>query len=560
MMKSQDYKTALFQYFNVTSLKELRNNPQWEEIAEAENLTNPRTLRSWKLAYEAVFGGDEEALSTDETIDVTFKKEAVIPEIVDPAEDKFAPSESNSQSEETGCFHALEDNQGNSVGALLEYSPQQSQQLIAHFKSLELHSPQVWHQGKLNSTVVDQLGVTSAFVATGLQAGQLFRVVGPPDLVAKVASGAYKMVQTTTGTLGTVANGSGKFVGQLRFASNGAALPVLAPMLAYQVLHALVGTQQLNEINQRLAKIEHTLQELYVRHEATVLGDIHYAVNVLDDVLESRMRTGIFTPDAIARLALVEKTIVSILERNRILIERFRDKASTVKKHSKRKGARDTAELLKTDGSQAAYDMQCLIGLIAADLKLEQALLLLAMQNNPADVGRRQERIRSKMKAHCAIVENLPSMQELETHAQACLKAMNWWERTSDFGKTKSEVEAAQQELNLKDIRPSEDALQPSLNGYIFWRDAGGVHAFSMSGDDLKLQNTALQLVVQSTLSPGSTHKIRLPGGSEPIQVFVEEEVEAGLWSGYSTDGTNHDKVLIQHKELYRPCLIQEGA
>ena len=324
-------------------------------------------------------------------------------------------------------------------------------------------------------------------------------------------------------------------------------------------LHAIVGTQQLNEINQRLAKIEHTLQELYVRQEATVLGEIHYAVNVLDDILESRMKTGIFTPDAISRLALVEKTILSILERNRLLTERFRDKASSVKKQSKRKGARNTAELLKTDGSQAGYDMQCLVGLIAADLKLEQALLLLAMQNNPTDISRRQERIRSKMESHHAVVENLPSIQELEQHAQACLKAMDWWEKLFDFGKTKGEVKAAQ-ELNLKDVRSPADALQPSLNGYVFWRDADGIHAFAMSGDDLTVQENALQLTVKSILSPGNTHKIRLPESSEPIQVFIEKEVETGLWFGYRTDGTSQDKVLIQHKDLYKPCLIQEGV
>jgi hypothetical protein len=558
-MKSQEYKTALFQYFNVTSLKELRANQQWQEVAAREDITNLRTVQSLEKAYQAVFGCTQDSSNADDITDSTSKEEDTTSRIVDLVEDKSTDSKFDSNSEETGCFHVMEDNQGNMVGALLEYSSEQSQKLIQHFKNLELHSPQPWHQGSLHSAVVDQLGATSALVATGLQAGQLFRVVGPPDLVAKVASGAYQMMQTSTGALGTVTNGAGKIAGQLRFASGSSALPVLAPIAVYQVLHAIVGTQQLNEINQRLAKIEHTLQELYVRQEATVLGEIHYAVTVLDDILESRMKTGIFTPDAISRLALVEKTILSILERNRLLTERFRDKASSVKKQSKRKGARNTAELLKTDGPQATYDMQCLVGLIAADLKLEQALLLLAMQNNPTDIGRRQERIRSKMESHHAVVENLPSIQELEKHAQACLKAMGWWEKLFDFGKTKGEVKVAQK-LKLKDIRPSTDELQPSLNGYVFWRDADGIHAFAMSGDDLAVHENTLQLTVKSILSPGSTHKIRLPGSSEPIQIFVEKEMETGLWFGYRTDGTSQDKVLIQHKDLYKPCLIQEDV
>ena len=571
-MKSQEYKTALFQYFNVTSLKELHADLKWQEIAARENLKSPRTLRALKAGYEAIFGQNEESLNTVEGSDLTPEKESDTLEILDVVEDKFVTSEDILQPEATGCLHSLKDSKGNLVGALLEYSQQQSQELIAYFKNSELHSPKPWHQGKLNGVVVDQLSATSVLVTTGLQAGQLFRVVGPPDLVAKVASGAYQMIQTSTGSLGTVtAAGGGQIVGQLRFAAGGAALPVLAPMVVYQVLHAIVGTQQLNEINQRLAKIEHTLQELYVRHEATVLGEIHYAVNVLDDVLASRMNTGLFTPDAISRLVLVEKTILSILERNRLLIERFRDKASAVKKQSRRKGARNASELLQTDGPQATYDMQCLVGLIAADLKLEQALLLLAMQNNPADVGRRQERIRSKMQSHYAAVESFPSIQEIKTYAQDCLKAMNWWERTFDFGKTKDEVRAAQN-LNLKDIHPSAKALQPSLNGYVFWRDIEGIHIFSMSGEDLKLgiidgnrqssipNQGTLNLTVKAMLSPGRAHKIRLPGGSEPINVFVEEEIERGLWRGYRTNETDQNEVLIQHKDYHKSSSTQEDV
>ena len=486
-MKLKDYKNALFEHFEVHSLQELRANQQWQALATQMELPNLRTRQSWQVAYEAVLGCNETHLSATQAMSPPSGEEPITPEAVDLPESNLETLELDSQLEDAGNFHTLQDHQGHSVGALLEYSSQQSQQLIEHFKTLQLHSPQLWHQGTLNAAVVDQLGSTSALVATGLQAGQLFRVIGPPDLVIKVASGAYKMVQTSTGALGTVANGSGKFVGQLRFASGGAALPVLAPIVAYQLLHAIVGTQQLNEINQRLAKIEHTLQELHVRQEAAVLGEIHYAINVLDDVLSSRMHTGIFSPDAIGRLALVEKTILSILERNRLLVERFRERASSIRSKTGKQGARSAAELLKSDGHQAVHDMQCLVGLIAADLKLEQALLLLAMQNNPTDVGRRQERIQTKMQTHCKAVENLPSVKEIERHAEACLKAMHWWDQLFDFGQTSREVQSSKQ-LNLKDVQPQPKMLQQSLNGYVFWRDQEGTHVFSMSGEDLQLK------------------------------------------------------------------------
>ena len=483
-MKLQDYKNALFAHFNVTSLSELRANQHWQEIAAQKALSNLRTLQSWKTAYEIVLGYNKNDPNVVKPIPSQSQRKSATSGKVNGVESDPKPLKPNLVAEETGIFHKLEDTHGNSVGALLEYSPRQSQQLIEHFKNLQLHSPQPWHQGKLDSAVVDQLGVTSALVAAGVQAGQLFRVVGPPDLVGKIASGAYQMMQTSTGSLGSVtAAGGGKIVGQLRFASGAASLPVLAPIVAYQLLHAIVGTQQLNQINQRLAKIEHTLQELHVRQEASVLGEIHYAINILDDVLSSRMNTGIFSPDTISRLALAEKTILSILERNRLLVERFRDKASSIKSNSGKQGARSAAELLNSDGSQAVHDTQCLVGLIAADLKLEQALLFLAMQNNPADVGRRQERIRTKMQSHCKSVKQLPSVKEIERHAEACLKEMHWWEQLFDFGQTHREVQSSKK-LGLKDVSPQPKALQSSLNGYVFWRDEKGTHVFSMSGED----------------------------------------------------------------------------
>jgi hypothetical protein len=470
-MKLQDYKDAIFVHFNVASLKELRANQQWKAIAAQKTLPSLRTLQAWKEAYEAVFEYSEVHPNAYKSSSLQSEEELITSEL-----------------RETAQFHVLEDNRGNLIGALLEYPPQQSQQLIEHFKNLQLHSSEPWHQGTLNSVVVDQLGASSTLVSAGLQIGKLFRVVGPPDLVGKMASGAYQMVQTSTGALGTVSKG-GKIAGQLRFATGGAALPVLAPIVVYQILHAIAGTQQLNQINQRLAKIEHTLQELYVRQEAAVLGEIHYAVNTLDDIFASRMHTGVFSPATISRLALVEKTVVSMLERNRLLVERFRDKAIHVKNQSRKEGARSAAELLKSDGPQAIFDMQCLFGLIAADLKLEQAFLLLAMQENPADVGRRHKAIQSKMRSHHETIEKFPSVQEIECHAQACLAEMRWWERAFDFGRTNREVKAAKN-LNLTDVCSQPDQLQPTLSGYIFWQDEEGTKVFSMSGDDLKLKVT----------------------------------------------------------------------
>lgn len=453
---------------------------------------------------------------------------------------------------ESASFTELQDSSGNTVGALLQYSPDQSQRLIDHFHGLSLHSPNAWHKGKLSPAVVDQLGATSVVVASGLSAGQLFRVIGPPEAVAGLSKGAYELVQSG-GSLGTVRDViSKKFVHQLRFAQT-SAMPILAPIVAYQVLHAIVGTQQINQINQRLAHMEQILEELHVRQEAAILGEIYYAVNVLDDIESERMNTGIFTPDASNRLALVEKNILSILERNRLLVEQFRDKAKNARVQRGRQGARSAAELLKSSGKQAIHDMQCLIGLIAADLKLEQILLLQAMQNNPSDVGRRQERIHSKMKRHEQVITNLPSVTELERHANACLKAMQWWDRLIDFGQTSQEVKETQA-YGLEDVKPGLSILRPSLNGYIFWKSEEGIQVFSMPGDDLQLQPTELasesdlgvrQVTVKEQVVTGKTYQLQLPEASESLRIAISDEVEPGIWLGQQLDQELKQPVMV---------------
>jgi hypothetical protein len=453
---------------------------------------------------------------------------------------------------ETASFTELQDSSGNTVGALLHYSPEQSQQLIDHFHGLSLHSPNAWHKGKLNSAVVDQLGVTSVVVASGLNAGQLFRVIGPPEAVAGLANGTHKLVQSG-GSLGTVRDlATGRFAHQLRFDQT-SVMPILAPIVAYQVLHAIVGTHQLNQINQRLAHMEQILEELHVRQEAAILGEIYYAINVLDDIESERMHTGVFTADASNRLALVEKNILAILERNRLLVERFRDKTKNARSQRGRQGARSAAELLKSSGKQAVHDMQCLIGLIAADLKLEQMLLLQAMQNNPSDVGRRQERIHSKMQRHEQDITNLPSVKELERHANACLKAMQWWDKLLDFGQTNNEVKETQA-YGLEDVNPGLSILRPSLNGYIFWRSEEGIQVFSMPGDDLHLQPTELasekdlgvrQVTVKEQVVTGKTYQLQLPEASESLRIAINEEVEPGIWVGQQLDQDLKQPVMV---------------
>jgi len=526
-MQINDYRATIFKHFGVESTDGLKANLQFQRLIGNRRL-NFRALKSWQLIYGLLF--------------------PPVPNQPQSVSKVKNDNDIKQTKEDMSSLIELKNSDNETVGVLLQYNKEHSQKLIAHFRDLSLNSKQNWHQGTLSSALVDQLGSASSLITAGLQVGQLFRVVGPPHLISGLAAGTHTMLQSTGGLLGSVkAVGSSGIVGNLRFAQ-AAMLPIMAPVIAYQILHAIVGTQQINQINQRLDKIQRVLERLHVRQEATVLGEIYYALNVLDDIIEERMQTGKFTEDMCIRLALVEKSVLSLLERDRILVEYFQHKAKNIKdskKNKPRQNARYMADLLHEEGPQAIHDMHCLVGLIASDLKVEQARLLIAMQNNPADVGRRQERIRTKMESYSKAISDLPSVVELKDYAFECLEAMSWWSRHIFYRGTADKVKKIN-DLDLKDVEVQPEVLKPSLSGYVFWRDEQGTHVLAMSGEDLKLQ---VDLTVDKLLHVGRETQIRLPKTQEILQVRIEEEIEPKIWRGVTNTRGIDEEVIMRYRK-----------
>jgi len=56
--------------------------------------------------------------------------------------------------------------------------------------------------------------------------------------------------------------------------------------MVYQAVHMIVGTQQTNAINRRLASVEQTLERIVQRTNARELGEVIAAASTLRDILE----------------------------------------------------------------------------------------------------------------------------------------------------------------------------------------------------------------------------------------------------------------------------------
>lgn len=357
---------------------------------------------------------------------------------------------------------------------LVRYSSEESRRILEHLTRSELASGRVPHGGNIGPTVVDHLAKASPFVLEGLRAGRVFKVIGTPALVRGLKEGSMTLMSTSQGALGTVLErSSGRIAGQLRFAQ-ASLTPVMAPLLAVQVFQAIASTAQLSRINARLDMVQRSLERASIRHEAATLGQVRHALRVLDDILEERRSTGTFSPDMLMRLAQVEESIGSVVERNRVLVEELRERLHTLMQSSGKTGAVQTAAFLSEEGRQAAYDMRLLVSVMMADYRVSEARLHYAIEHAPADVERRLEGTRQKSMEYRGVLESLPVLDDVKRHAQACVEEMGWWERSLTARGVVRQV-ARVGSLPLSDAdRHAPDVGTGTHDSYVFWQDQGG--------------------------------------------------------------------------------------
>ena len=125
------------------------------------------------------------------------------------------------------------------------------------------------------------------------------------------------------------------------------------------------------------------------------------------------------------RLTQVERSVVSLRERHALLVNCFRQKVEQfVGLYATAQNARRAAALLEDEGQQAIHDMQCLVSLVSADLKIEQARLSYALEHSPADLERRQQRLAQKVEASQELISSLPSVTKLEQFANTYISNM----------------------------------------------------------------------------------------------------------------------------------------
>ncbi|MBO1031388.1 hypothetical protein IPV09_08565 [Tessaracoccus sp. SD287] len=330
-------------------------------------------------------------------------------------------------------------------------------------------------QGAMSIAVAGtSLGATALSASL---ASTLYVATADPSTLMKIGQG-----------LGSAVMGTRGIVGQAPFLPVASSLPVVAPILAIQVLNTAMMMQQFEQVDRKLDTIKNTLDRAIARIEATHTGELLASSYTVDDVYSQYSLEGSFSQDMLVRLALAERDVRALAARFRQLVE-----------------ARTTtngAEL--SEVQQANYDAHSAMLASFVALRVAYLRVCVDMQENPKSVGASMERLKDVIEDGIVFWQRLQNrsrilkkeIRELEKK----LHDMNWTnvlggERTNlekELVKRKAAYTATMESEReimsefhslIESAQATSKALEtvtPTIGSptLVFWKDETGEHSF----------------------------------------------------------------------------------
>lgn len=414
------------------------------------------------------------------------------------------------------------------------YGLEESKQMIEFLRTESVYGSGSAGSQSVSGVVGDFAAKLSPSLTAAVQAGQMMRIVGPPSVVDGLAKGTMTLMQSGGNNLGGVlAQGSSKIVGQVRFSP---AAGVLAPLVVYQAVHAIVGTQQLNEINRRLANIERTLSRIVQRQNAKDIGEVIAAASTLQDILAEHAHSGHFNAQMQDRISHCERDLRAHLERLKILKANFHDKISQARQRAqKREKALELAGLIKEEGEQFGQDTRLLVALCAAVIQLEQGLMLIALEHHPESLAYRQKQMTNQINQCRETLSDMLDLSEIKGEIKLCLEDMNWWQRNL-FDRGAADLLKQASGLPLGAV-PVKSLPEPQGGGMLIWKDPErGIQVRAMAaaegetigepsdGDPEEWPEPAYIAIAPSTsLRVGETYKLDIHHPSSPVDLKISD-------------------------------------
>ncbi len=317
-------------------------------------------------------------------------------------------------------------------------------------------------------------------VASAAFSSTLFMATANPATLMQLGSGVGSAVMGSTG-----------IVAQAPFIAVASSLPVVAPLMAMQVLTAVVMLEQFKKLDQKLDAIKAALDVAIARAEATHAAELAAASYIVDEIYRQYAESGSFSNDMLVRLAFAEHDVRRLTERFRYFVETH---AVT--------DVDDMTEVLRANfDAHSAMLASCL------DLRISYLRVCVDLQENPKSVGAAVDQLKGKIEGGIEFWQKLlrrsETLRETIRDREKLLSDMNWVERNMPGGKgaaadkklaalkaayvatLESElaivkgfdslIESSKQTLTT--LRSPETSLEASPT-MVYWQDDDGEHSF----------------------------------------------------------------------------------
>ncbi len=390
--------------------------------------------------------------------------------------------------------------ENNSEFALLSFDGKIRDQIIKHFNNHFLVEGDHIKNGGVSSpkTMLSIIGSGAGSLGiAGATSGQLFMATANPATLMAIGNGVGSAVVGSTG-----------IVAQAPFIPvTGALMPVVAPLIAFQVISTLTIMNEFQKINEKLDNIQKTINDIIKRDEATFLGEIISASNRISDIQNQFAISNKFTNDMIIRLALLEDKINPIFERYNYLYSNNIIQ-STNQQYNKTEYYEHYLRYNIDDFKFKQSDAYMAVISSILDIRIDLLRIKLNIQENPGYLNKSAYQLTEKVGYYKELWQNIrkngEDIQHISNDISRVVDDMSWWSKNAPNwlgGKSKqieklkhNSINFEKQKLDLDIIDNAED-ITKKINpigmesnkeldtlshktNLVYWRDDKGENSY----------------------------------------------------------------------------------
>jgi len=417
---------------------------------------------------------------------------------------------------------AFNNEENDSPIALLSFDGKIRDKIIEQFKlNYFTTGSHIENGGKVSSkSILSLIGAGAGSVGiAGVASGQLFMATANPATLMHIGNG-----------VGSAIMGAGKIVGQAPFISvSGALMPVVAPLIAFQVISTITIMKEFKVVNQKLDDIKSLIERNISRDEATNLGVIISVFNRIEDIEKQYSILKHFNVDMMNRLALIEDRVNPLFERYNHL---YLSAGDTVSKneidYSMLKDIifasiaplfsildmynrpAEKYEVSQTEANFKRGDAYLAILTSILDLRVSLLRIKLNMQEAPEYLENTIINFKNKVQFYETLWDKIQNDYEsiiiISTKMKETVDSMNWWHRNLPTWLGGKRTERIENEKNIRilsldkehyenilknEIKKNKESTQnigqKSVSNLLYWKDEFGEHSYHT--DDLIINN-----------------------------------------------------------------------